>query len=264
MASIFNPRAKNNLFLILAGPQNTGKTEFFRRLLPEPLQRFRAEQRFDDLKSADVASLVTQNILLGDDELDSLQRSDWRKVKAMLDKDRFNVRLPYGRLFVQLTRLASFWGTGNEFQILSDLTGNRRLVPVEVQSIDFQAYNSVDKAELWVEAYHLWKSGFSHELTREEIKLLNIHSERFQTVDEVTETIEQYYELPTSTFSAERLTATQIADYLRQMTGRRISPIAIGHRLTSLGFRQVMAKERNAEGKEARSRHWLIGKKLNS
>jgi len=123
----------NPLLLALLGKQNTGKTEFFRRLLPQPLKRYNVELTIADDKDFYIA--MSKNILISDDELSGKSRTETRDFKKIMSKQFIDLRVPYGHNAVKLTRRASFGGTGNDLRVLYDLTGNRRIIPIEILSI---------------------------------------------------------------------------------------------------------------------------------
>ena len=83
-----------------------------------------------------------------------------KRFKEITSKQIFNLREPYGRVNVDLQRLATLGGSTNDTGILNDPTGNRRLLPVFVQSVDHQQYNNVDKDLLFIQGYNLLKGGF--------------------------------------------------------------------------------------------------------
>lgn len=233
----------SNLFLILTGGQNTGKTQFFRRLLPEELKKYAAETKLEN-NEADNAMVLCENILIGDDEMSGKNKADWRKIKNLLDTHVFTIRKPYGRGMEQTKRLASFWGTLNEMEILGDPTGNRRLIPIEVISINHKAYNAINKIELWMEVYHLFKAGEPWQLSAKEIKLLNDNTHEFAYSDPVSDAIMQTFEIPLEDEPRyiEELTSSQVLQKIRHLINGHIRPEAIGIRMKKLGFKQTTRK----------------------
>lgn len=169
------------LLLVLTGGQNTGKTYWFRHLLPDSLQQYYAESTLDGNPNDD-AILMTKKLIIMDDEFGGKTKREEKSLKKTLSKETFSIREPYGRISVDLRRLCMLAGTTNEEQIISDPTGNRRIVPVNVISIDHDLYNSIDKTALFMDLYRLYKSGYNFELTKEEIQELNAGTERFENI----------------------------------------------------------------------------------
>jgi hypothetical protein len=101
------------LVLVLAGEkQNTGKTEFFRRLLPKPLANYYAESKLDGGKDDDI--LLTKKLIIMDDEFGGKSKLEAKRFKELTSKASFSIRLPYGRTHRDLKRLAVLAGTTND------------------------------------------------------------------------------------------------------------------------------------------------------
>ena len=125
IASIYGKSSP--LVLVLAGGQNSGKTEFFRRLLPFELQEYYAESKLDAGKDDDI--LMCKKLIIMDDEFGGKSKKENKRFKELTSKQMFSIRAPYGRVSEDLTRLAVLCGTTNDFNLLDDPTGNRRILP---------------------------------------------------------------------------------------------------------------------------------------
>lgn len=225
------------LMLVLAGDiQNTGKTEFFRRLLPKDLMPYYAESKLDAGKDDEI--LMTQKLLIMDDEMGGKSKKEVKRLKELTSKQTFSLREPYGRNNVDLNRLAVLAGTSNENELLSDPTGNRRIIPIWVFSIDNQAYNAIDKTALFMEVYRLWEAGWSHRMTKRDIEYLKQDSEEFETTISESELLIKYF----SPTGAEEWTASDIKIYIEQRTNQRLSVTVLGRELKRLGFKQKHIK----------------------
>lgn len=228
------------LMLVLSGEiQGTGKTEWIRRLLPVELRPYYAESKLDAGKDDEI--LMTQKLLIMDDEMGGKSKKDERRLKELLSRQTFSLREPYGRNNVDLNRLAVLSGTTNDKHILNDPTGNRRLLPIHVLSIDHERYNKINKIDLFIEAYHLYKSGFNWQLDKEDIFRLSIHGDQFQSYTSEYELISKYYELPKSGYE-EYVTATEIKVDLERVTMQKLSLDRIGKEMQRIGFKQVIKK----------------------
>ena len=84
----------SSLLMALTGSQNCGKTQFFRRLLPDELKPFYAESKLDNGKDDEI--LMTQKILIMDDELGGKSKMEAKKLKELTSKQYFTLREPYG------------------------------------------------------------------------------------------------------------------------------------------------------------------------
>ena len=241
VASIFDKHSP--LCLVLTGGQNTGKTEFFRRLLPSELFPYYAESKLDAGKDDEI--LMTQKILILDDEFGGKSKLESKRFKELTSKQYFTLREPYGRKNVRLRRMAVLAGTSNETEILNDPTGNRRIIPLEVNRIDFEKYNSCDKVKLLCDAYKLLISGFQYELTKDEIKALNRNTAGFEQVRAEKELVISYIKLPEyqpNGIGIRYMQTTEIKDYIEKQTQQKINIYKLSQELKALGFEQMRRK----------------------
>jgi len=228
------------LMLILAGEkQGTGKTEAFRRMLPKELKAYYAESKLDAGKDDEI--LMTQKLIIMDDEMGGKSKKESKRLKELTSKQTFTLREPYGKMNVDLDRLAVLCGTTNDLQILNDPTGNRRQLPMLINGIDFNAYNLVDKRQLLIEAYNLYKSGFEWQLSREDVQKLAGKTEKFEDYSAEYELITKYFSIPQGTWN-EEMSATDIKIDLEARTGQKLSLRKIGLELKRLGFYSEIKK----------------------
>ena len=96
------------------------------RLLPAELKSLYAESKLDAGKDDEI--LMTQKILIVDDEFGGKSKQEEKRFKEITSKQIFNLREPYGRVNVDLNRLATLGGSTNDTGILNDPTGNRTFI----------------------------------------------------------------------------------------------------------------------------------------
>ncbi len=165
------------MILVIAGEQGIKKTEFFRNLLPKKLRKFYAESNLDEGKDSEI--LMTKKWLIVDDEFGGKSKKDATKLKRMSSQQTFSIRMPYGRVSEDLLRLAVLGGTSNDAEVINDPTGNRRIIPINLISFDFEAYMAIDKDKLFIELYNEWKADKeAWFLTKREIEYLNKANEK--------------------------------------------------------------------------------------
>ena len=194
---------------------------------------------------------MTQMLLIIDDECGGKSKKDEQHQKSTSSKQFFNIRKPYGRGNVTLQRLAMLCGTTNLEEILNDITGNRRNIVIDFQGYDFEAYNKVNKTLLFMEAYHLYKSGYNYELSKEDILYLNKHDYKYTTPSTAKELIQKYFK-PTTIEKGTPLTTTDILVYIEAESRQKLSPIIVGRELKALGFIQ------NRIGHEAKRVYYCV------
>jgi hypothetical protein len=231
------------LMLVLAGSkQNTGKSHFFRHLLPKELMQYYAEAELTGDKDENL--LMCSKIIIMNDEMSNKSNRDITVMKKLCSTQWFNLRRPYGKLSEDFRRIAALCGTSNNLELLSDPTGNRRIIPIEVLSIDHGAYNDIDKIELWMEAYHAWQAGESYTMSNEDISRLAESAVDFEESSPEAELVMKYFEVPTDSTDIRitEMTNTEIKVICEFQSRQKLSQKKLGMELKRLGFMKVIKK----------------------
>lgn len=238
--------AKNKhspLMLIFAGEkQGTGKTYWFRYLLPNELQYLYAESKMDSGKDDEI--LMTKKWIIMDDEMGGKSKREEKRLKEITSKQWINVREPYGRVTVDLRRFCMFCGTTNDLQLLNDPTGNRRMLPINILAIDHDKYNACDKDELFHELNHLFEKGYDYTISKEEIDQLNENTADFKASSPEEELIMTYLDKGEDNDFGKWQPITTIIDYLLAHSTRRnhLNNYRIGSILTKMGYKKKRKK----------------------
>lgn len=214
----------------LLGPPETGKTEFYRRLLPKELKSYYAESKLD--KGKDDEILMTQYLIIMDDELGGKSKVEANKIKNITSAEAWYLRRPYRENNERLVRLSVLCGTSNLLKIINDPTPNRRIVPNEVSDIDRVLYNSIDKKDLFMEAFKVYKQGFDWRITRSDMAYLNKDHEKYEHIVRERELLERYY-IPSDEVA---LMSSDIQSELELATRSRVNPVTLFRELGNLGF----------------------------
>lgn len=198
----------NPILLALLGAPNVGKSYWFRHLLPKELLPLFAEPVLRNDKDSEM--YLCTYLLLLDDELSNKNRLSQEHLKNMLTKEKFTFRYAYARKSESHTRVATLCGTGNELEVLSDFSGNRRIVPIHVHDINKELYNEIDKTALFMDAVRLYETGTRWQLTKEDIILLKNNTEKHEVTDNTGLTLLRYYRKPRGGDIPIHLTPTDI------------------------------------------------------
>jgi predicted P-loop ATPase len=235
VASIFNMNY-NCLMIVLIGKKGCGKTEFFRRLMPDEIKEYFAQSKFTDGKDSE--ALMCEKLIILNDELDGLHAKEARTFRNFISANSYTHRPPYGKQNITRKRLASVCGASNDKNIILDAENNRRIIPIEILKIDHLIYNSVCKKSLFLEAYQLYINKYDWNLSKDEMRWLDILSENYETPCLEYELIQKYY-IPDGNLE---LTASEIKSDIESRTGQKISIHKIGTNLKRLGFESKMIK----------------------
>jgi predicted P-loop ATPase len=233
------------LVLVFCGAQQgTGKTHWFRYLLPKPIRYLYAESKMDAGKDDEI--LMCGKLIINDDEYGGKSKKEDKRLKELTSKEYINVREPYGRVSVDLKRLAVFCGTSNDTQILSDATGHRRIIGINILGINQELYNQCDKVGLWRELYCMYQMGAEYKILGDEILELNEATEMFKLSTPEDDLINQKLQPGSSTSYGEWMSLTEIQQFLMLETKfNYLNTNRIGQILTKLGFIKERRGKRN-------------------
>lgn len=235
IAQIFD-NIPNDLLLVFLGGQFIGKTEFFKRLLPEELSHMFSMQPFRADK--DAKRDAARYVLILDDEFRGLKLATTESLKSQLSMTTINLRVPYGRKPHPFKRIASYCAASNERFILKDVTGNRRLICFWIESIDWELYNSINKVDLFMEAYDYYVNDFGHELDKELLEAISIVSKEFEVSSSAEEIMMQF--LPPGKLddaAANWMPVHQIIQEIEKTHGVKLSDYEVGKTLRKLGYK---------------------------
>jgi predicted P-loop ATPase len=232
------------LMLILAGSrQNTGKSHWFRYLLPQELQPYYAEAELTGDKDENL--MMCSKMLIMNDEMSNKNKRDIAMIKKLCSQKWFNLRKPYGRLTEDFRRIAALAGTSNDLALLSDPSGNRRLIPIEVHTIDHSLYNSIDKTLLWIEAYQAFRAGEAFELTQRDVEFLETSTDDFKEPSPEEELFLKYFD--EADYEGEHLkmkglTNSEIKAQIEIQSSQKLNARKLGMELKRLGLDQHLVR----------------------
>ena len=151
-------RRANSVAPLLVSPtQGLGKSTFCRMLLPQELRDYFTES-FDLTNTSSAENKLASYGLINLDEFDRLPASRMPQLKNLMQMEDLRVRRAYRRSAEALPRIASFIGTSNRRDLLTDFSGSRRFICVEVEhAID--CTTPIDHAQLYAQLLHELNSG---------------------------------------------------------------------------------------------------------
>jgi hypothetical protein len=236
VASWVEPRVVNNVMLILIGVQGSYKTTWFAHLLPPQLRDYFYTKTDASILSKDDRLVLAQYGLMCWEELDSMLPKELNKLKGTMTMPSINDRAPYERYHKNRPHLASFCGTGNNVQFLSDTTGTRRWLPFEVESIEPPQENPLDYDAIYAQAYTLYQQGFRYWFDKPEIERLQRHNEQFETINLERELVDTYFRIPADGEGGEFMPVSRALQIIGGNISQRLSDRRVGHAFTTLGF----------------------------
>ena len=253
VASWMKDEVVNHTVLVLVGRQGIYKTTWLDRLMPPELRAYSSKLPLSGQISKDDRLRLCENGLLNIDELDAICGREMNIVKSLLTSTDVNERAAYGRLKERRVRLASFCASTNNREFLTDVTGNRRWLPFEVESIqnpfdDFILYDRLyAQAKAYVECGY-----FAYWFDLDEIEVLEKHNEKFRALENEEQLLPILFDVPAEG-KGEFMTTAEISERLVTY-GNIKKPMALSRLGMVLGAHGFTKKMIGAK----RLRGWLV------
>ena len=239
VAALLEDDKVNQTVIIFTGKQGLGKTTWLISLVPNYLKKYVYSGNINPTDKDTLIYLSTCMLIILD-ELENLNIKQLGSTKELITKSVIQIRRPYGSIYETITRRASFAGSVNNHEFLSDITGSRRFLPFEALSINYNHGISMD--HVYAQAYALYRSGFRYWFDEEEIDVINRINDnyRIKTIEE--ELLLKYFEPCKESKDVELLSATEIMKEIfedNKITNTNASMQRLGKILKSLKFKNV-------------------------
>ena len=228
----------NNVILVLIGEQGSYKTTWFNHLLPPALRQYFYTKTNAQRMGRDDLLTLAQYGLVCCEELDTMRPSELNQLKAAVTMPSIDERAAYAHFHEHRKHIASFCGTGNNVQFLSDPTGNRRWLPFEVESITSPREVPFDYEGIYAQAYALYREGFRFWFSREEILKLAVHNRQFETPRLEEELVQLYFRTPGQNEPGEFVSVAYALQLISANISQKLSTVALGRAFVNQGFQK--------------------------
>ena len=238
VASWMKDEVVNHTVLVFVGRQGIFKTTWMDHLIPPALRSYSSKLPLSGQISKDDRLRLCENAMLNIDELDAICGREMNIVKSLLTSTDVNERAAYGRLKERRVRLASFCASTNNREFLTDVTGNRRWLPFEVESIQNPFHITLPYERIYAQAKALVEEGkFIYWFDLEDIEQLEQHNEEFRAQDSEEQLLPILFDVPAEG-KGEFMTTAEISDKLVTYGGikKPMSTRQLGVLLSKMGF----------------------------
>ena len=202
----------NSATPLLVGNQGCGKSTFCLNLLPPALRSYYTDS-LDFSKRREVELALHRYALINLDEFDSIKSSQQSYVKQVLQKVNVSTRLPYQSTTQLLRRYATFIATSNNFDLLTDPTGSRRYICIEITGkISYDQPINYD--QLYAQAVALLAQNERYWFTQAEEEAITEDNQSFQQLPVEELLFQQYFTISEATEAKQWLLATEILTVL--------------------------------------------------
>ncbi len=235
---------------LLVGTQGCGKSTFCRMLLPPELRMYYTDS-IDFGRRRDAELFLNRFALINIDEFDQISNAQQAFLKHLLQKPEVNIRKPHEQVVRALRRYASFIATSNHTDLLSDPSGNRRFICVEVTGrIDTQS--PTNHVQLYAQALHELRQGAKYWFGPDEEKELMESNQPFELATPMEQLFLQYFVAAREGEPCEHLLAIEIQTRLQQRSKIRLSNKQITH------FGRILKKMRVLSHRTKKGTYYLV------
>jgi len=233
-------RHANAVMLLLVSPQQgLHKSSFLHALLPDELESYYTDDFTLSSKSNAERKLV-EFALLNIDEFDKMPAKKMPDLKTLMQTLRPSFVKAYKTNFNQLPRIASFVGTSNSRQLLTDRSGSRRFLILEPDGlIDI---DGIDHRQLYAQLLFEVEGGERYHFTKDEEREMQQHNEQYYKPTPLEELFCEFFRGATdqdADDSVNQLSASQLMDRLSQHRPsllRSVSETSFGTMLCRIGI----------------------------
>ena len=216
VASWMRDEVVNHQVLVLIGRQGIYKTTWLEHLIPPHLRAYTCKLANSNDLNKDERLRIAEFGLISLDEIDSMNNRELNQLKSVITATDVNERAAYAYTKERRVRLASFCASGNRRDFLTDITGNRRWLPFEVESIQNPFYTTLPYELMYAQAWALAQDPmFSYWFELDEIAVLEQHNQYFRDESNEEQLLDVYFAVPpTDATTAKFLTTAEISERL--------------------------------------------------
>lgn len=255
VASWMKDEVVNQQVLVLIGRQGIYKTTWLDHLIPPHLRAYSCKLANTNDLNKDERMRIAEFGLIALDEIDSMNHRELNQLKSVITSSDVNERAAYAYTKERRVRLASFCASGNRRDFLTDLTGNRRWLPFEVESIQNPYFTVLPYEMMYAQAWALAQDPtFCYWFDLDEIEVLEQHNQQFRDESNEEQLLPILFDIPAEG-KGEFLTTAQISERLVSF-GNIKKPMALsrlGMVLGTAGYKATKRKIGNTQ-----TRGWIV------
>jgi hypothetical protein len=255
VASWMNDEVVNHQVLVLIGRQGIYKTTWLEHLIPPHLRAYACKLANSAELNKDDRLRIAEFGLISLDEIDSMNTRELNQLKSVITATDVNERAAYGYTKERRIRLASFCASGNRRDFLTDITGNRRWLPFEVESIQNPFFTTLPYERMYAQAWALANDPtFCYWFELDEIEVLEEHNKHFRDESNEEQLLPILFDVPAEG-KGEFMTTAQISERLVTY-GNIKKPMALsrlGMVLGTVGYKAISPRINGT-----RTRGWIV------
>ena len=225
--------------LLVSDQQGMGKSTFCRALMPAELTAYYTDSVNLNQQDKLERHLIEMG-LINLDEFDRIPASRQPQLKNTMQLSALSIRRAYKKHTSNLPRVASFIGTSNSRELLTDHTGSRRFIcvmverPIDVSDLDHAQIYAQLKAEL--------EAGEQYWFSKEEETEIQLANQPFYRTSPAEEVIRCHFRAPREGEASRLCSLPELAEELRKLSPGQTTEIklrALAQSLVAAGIQRI-------------------------
>lgn len=220
-------RHANSTSPLLIGPQAYRKSTFCRLILPPCLQAYYTDS-IDFSRKRDAELYLNRFLLINMDEFDQIGLNQQSFLKHILQKPVVNTRRPNASAVESLRRYASFIGTSNHKDLLTDTSGSRRFIGIEVTNV-IDVTRPIDYDQLYAQAMAALYNNERYWFDEKEEAMMTEANQEFEQSPAIEQLFQVYFQAAEEEEEGEWLLAADILQRIQKASKMKFSPRQVSH-----------------------------------
>ena len=225
--------------ILISTEQGMCKSTFCSMILPEELRPYYTD-KFAITSTSGCEQKISTFGLINMDEFNQYNERMMTILKNLMQMKKVNYRKCFKAYYSDLPRIASFIGTSNEKSLLTDETGSRRFLCIEVEKpIDC---SPIDYLQLYAQLKWELEAGKRYWLSKEEETEIQLHNRAFYRHSPEEEAFFKVFALSKEGEPCFKMTATDIFNTLQKRFPaifRGSNPRHFGKVMTKVGAKRL-------------------------
>lgn len=223
MAGIDENHANSVMLTLVSAKQGLHKSTFLRNLLPMELRDYYTDD-FSLNQKGNAQRKIVEFAIINDDELDKEDAKKMPLMKTLMQTMKPSFIGSYKKNFNRLPRSASFTGTSNQLELLTDRTGSRRFLILEPEGMI--NVEGIEHDQIYAQLLAEIQQGAPYFFSKEDEQEIQLHNQPYYVKTPLEKIICNYYRKAANEEEKLLLSASNLLEQLRQKGIKELKQVA--------------------------------------
>ena len=209
-----NTHANSVAPILVSRKQGKQKSTYIKMLVPPELQNYYTDD-FNLNSKGQATRKLSEYGLICMDEFDKETTKKMPLLKNLMQMASLSFIKSYQKSFSKLPRIASFAGTSNRKDILTDPSGSRRFICIEITA-PINTNVTINYRQLYAQAMEAITKGERYWFDDTDEAILKESNREFEQISPLEQLFHCHFRSPEEGETGEQLSAMQIIEYLQE------------------------------------------------